>query len=63
MLYLTWRMCERWGVLPSGIKTPLDINEPWLVSLLLAYEQVRELEETMQEESQPNRSRKRKRKR
>lgn len=40
-----WRVCERFGVLPPGIKRDWDSNVPFTHAMMLAYNQVRQYEE------------------
>lgn len=42
---MIWRACERFKLVPPGVKTKWDDNEPWNQALLLAYEEVRNIEE------------------
>lgn len=38
-------MCERFRVLPPGMKADFDSNDSWIVALWFAYEQLRQTEE------------------
>jgi hypothetical protein len=44
-MYLEWRACERFGILPEGISPVWSDNAPWLQALLLAYATIRDREE------------------
>ena len=43
-LYIIWRSCERFKILPPGIRVNFNDNESWNMALLIAYEQVRAIE-------------------
>lgn len=43
--YAIWRACERLGMLPPGVKSDWDANEPWTKALIIAYSQIREYED------------------
>lgn len=45
-LYREWRACERFGILPSGIERRWDENVPWFQAMLMAYNEIREIEES-----------------
>lgn len=49
MLYHVWRACERFGMIPAGIKREWDDNTEWGKTLLIAYDQVRTIETQKQE--------------
>ena len=44
-LYSEFRACERFGLLPPGINHCWDDNLPWMQALLLAYSEIRNIEE------------------
>jgi hypothetical protein len=44
-VYTIWRTCERFGILPKGIKTEWINNNSWGQAQLIAYEQIRNIEE------------------
>jgi len=44
-LYTIWRVCERFGILPPGIKNEFFDNLPWQQAQMMAYEQIRSIEE------------------
>jgi hypothetical protein len=41
---MEWRACERFGVIPSGVKKEWEENVPWIQALLMAYDQIRTIE-------------------
>lgn len=41
---MVWKACERFGVLPPGVKENFDENLPLIQARLITYEQVREIE-------------------
>jgi hypothetical protein len=41
---MEWRACERFGIIPSGVKRDWDENPAWIQALLMAYDQVRAIE-------------------
>lgn len=41
-----WRACERFGVHPPGVKADWDDMLPWHQAQLLAYDQIRDIEDT-----------------
>ena len=43
--YLIWRICERFKILPPGIKNIFIDNTNWNQARLVAYETIREYEE------------------
>ena len=43
--YTIWRVCERMGILPPGIKSNWDDTNVWGQSMLIAYEQIRNMEQ------------------
>lgn len=51
---MIWRICERWGILPPGVTHRYEDNDPWAEACLLAYEQIREYEDTPPEVKLPN---------
>ena len=44
--YLIWRACERLGLMPPGLKEEFGDNNMWAQALIMAYHQIREIEET-----------------
>ena len=44
-LYQIWRVCERWGIRPEGVKDTFKDCPAWLQARLIAYEQIRQNEE------------------
>lgn len=46
--YMIWRVCERFSIDPPGIEKSFDINTSWQQAQLIAYEQLREVEEWQQ---------------
>ena len=44
MLYAKWRSCERFNLLPSGVKNTWDDNNCEAQAELIAYNQIRCLE-------------------
>lgn len=42
MHYAIWQACERFGILPPGVKPKWEDNDSWTQALLLAYNQVAE---------------------
>jgi hypothetical protein len=45
LLYYTWRICERFNLTLPTIKENFYDNSSYTIARLLAYEQIRELEE------------------
>jgi hypothetical protein len=43
-LYMIWKSCETFGMLPPNIKKSFDDNSVWHQALLLAYTQIRDTE-------------------
>jgi hypothetical protein len=43
--YAIWRACERFGVLPPGLRKHYDDLPPWFQAMLIAYDQIRQIEE------------------
>jgi hypothetical protein len=44
-LYTIWRSCERFNILPPSVKPEFENNEPWTIALIIAYEQIRQMED------------------
>lgn len=42
---MTWRICERWGILPPGVKRRWEDIDCETESMLIMYEQIRQYEE------------------
>ena len=42
---MIWRSCERFGILPPGVKNIWEENDDWATAELLAYESIRQQEE------------------
>ncbi len=45
-LYAVWRACERFGILPPGVRSSWDDNLLDYQALLLGYDEVRTYEES-----------------
>ncbi len=45
MDYAEWSACERFGILPSNIAGKWDENNVWSQAKLLAYDQIRSIED------------------
>lgn len=45
MDYAKWRACERFNMLPPAIKPKWNDNSFWHQALLIAYNQIREIED------------------
>lgn len=45
---MVWRVCERFSILPPGVSNKYDDLTPWAKAKLLAYEQIRQYEDTME---------------
>jgi hypothetical protein len=45
MNYTIWRACERLGIRPPNVEEVWDDCDIWSQALILAYSQIRELEE------------------
>jgi hypothetical protein len=46
MKYVLWRACERFNILPPNVKSDINQNTPVALAEFLAYEQLREREES-----------------
>jgi len=46
--YTVWRACERFGILPPHIESTWKDCHAWGQALLVAYNQIREVEENEQ---------------
>ena len=44
-MYAIWVACERFKLLPEGVKLKWEDNDAWTQALLLAYSQIRNFEE------------------
>jgi len=42
--YAIWRACERWKILPPGVKNSWDDNSSWIQANLIAFDQIRQIE-------------------
>lgn len=42
---MIWRVCERFGIFPPDIKKKFKDNSVWQQAQLLAYENIREMED------------------
>ena len=45
---MIWRVCERFGILPPGVKNKWEDNNVWAQSQMFAYNQIRDYEEATQ---------------
>lgn len=45
ILYAEWRSCERFGILPAGVKRRFEDNDWWTQLHLIAYDQIRSVED------------------
>lgn len=43
--YVVWKACERFNILPPGVKKEFDENDFWTQSCILAYDSIRSQEE------------------
>lgn len=43
--YTIWKSCERFGILPPGVKLGWGENNIWSQAQLIAYSQIRDIEE------------------
>ena len=44
-MYTVWRSCERLGIQPSNVASDFDDCDPWTQCLIMAYGQIRDIEE------------------
>lgn len=44
-VYADWRACERFSILPPGISATWEENNWWSRLLLVAYDQIRQMED------------------
>jgi len=47
--YAIWRACERFGILPPGVKDTWIKNDVWGQARLIAYDQIRQVEDAEHE--------------
>ena len=43
--YAVWRACERWHMKPPGVENGWDETHPWFQAHLIAYDQIRQIED------------------
>lgn len=48
-LYAIWRSCERFNILPPGVTDNWDSNNVWGQAQLIAYDQIRQVEDVEHE--------------
>ncbi len=45
MVFAIWRACERFGILPPGTTRQFDECNTWAQSMIVSYDQIRQIEE------------------
>ena len=47
--YAIWRACERFGILPPGVREKWEDTNVWSQAMLVAFNQIRNIEEVKEE--------------